>query len=65
MNQLNKELLLQLAQQGKIQEFIAGVARLGKLDTATASRAILDQGGEKLPLVCKAINFDAAAFSIC
>ena len=63
LNQLNKELLLQLAQQGKIQEFIAGVARLGKLDTATASRAILDQGGEKLALVCKAINFDAAAFS--
>ena len=63
MNQLNKELLLQLAQQGKIPEFIAGVARLGKLDMATASRAILDQGGEKLAVVCKAIDFDAAAFS--
>ena len=63
LNQLNKELLLQLAQQGKIPEFIAGVARLGKLDTATASRAILDQGGEKLAVVCKAIDFDQAAFS--
>ena len=63
LNQLNKELLLLLAQQGKIPEFIAGVARLGKLDVATASRAILDQGGEKLAVVCKAIDFDAAAFS--
>ena len=63
LNQLNKELLLQLAQQGKIPEFVAGVARLGKLDTATASCAILDQGGEKLAVVCKAIDFDTAAFS--
>lgn len=63
LNQLNKELLLQLAQQGKIPEFVAGMARLGKLDTATARRAILDQGGEKLAVVCKAIDFDAAAFS--
>ena len=63
LNLLNKELLLQLAQQGKIPEFIAGVARLGKLNTATARRAILDQGGEKLAVVCKAIDFDAAAFS--
>ena len=63
LNQLNKELLLKLAQQGKIQEFIAGVARLGKLDLATARRAILDQGGEKLAVVCKAIDFDAAAYS--
>ena len=63
LNQLNKELLLQLAQQGKIQEFIAGVARLGKLDLATASRSILDQGGEKLAVVCRAIDFDAVAFS--
>ena len=63
LNQLNKELLLQLMQQGKIQEFIAGMARLGKLDIETTSRAILDQGGEKLAVVCKAIDFDAAAFS--
>ncbi len=60
---MNKELLLQLAQQGKIPEFIVGVARLGKLETTTAKRAILDQDGEKLAVVCKAIGFDQAAFS--
>ncbi len=61
--QLNPELLMQLLRQGKIAEFIAGLARLAEIETETAHRVTFDKGGEMLAMVCKAIGVDRLTFA--
>ncbi|NQU59498.1 MAG: DUF2336 domain-containing protein [Rhodospirillales bacterium] len=63
LNQLNPQLLVKLMLEGKQAEFIAGVSRLAKIDLATARQAIADESGEKLAVVCRALDFDSNMFS--
>ncbi len=63
LNQLDQALLLKLMREGRVQEFIAGIALLAKIDIPTARQAFFDKSGEKLAVVCKALEFDSNAFS--
>jgi hypothetical protein len=63
LHQLDTKLLMKLANDGKLSELIAGVSRLLKIDLPTAQEAVFDASGEKLAMVCKALDFDNATFS--
>ena len=63
LKQLDQALLLKLMREGRVQEFIAGIALLAKIDIPTARQALFDKSGEKLAVVCKALEFDNNAFS--
>ncbi|MCH7936978.1 MAG: DUF2336 domain-containing protein [Proteobacteria bacterium] len=63
LNQLDQALLVKLMREGRVQEFIAGIALLGKIDIPTARQALFDKSGEKLAVICKALEFDSNAFS--
>lgn len=63
LKQLDPKLLLKLMRDGKILEFVAGVARLAKIDLSTARQTIFDQSGEKLAVVCKAMEVDKEMFA--
>jgi len=63
LKQLNPDLLVKLLREGKIQEFTAGIAKLTKIDLATARQAILDESGEKLAVICKSLDIDSNTFS--
>ena len=63
LKQLDQALLLKLMREGRVQEFIAGIALLGKIDIPTARQALFDKSGEKLAVVCKALEFDSNTFS--
>lgn len=62
LNQLDSWLLVQLLRQGQIPEFIAGFARINRIDLDKARQIIFDPGGEALVVACKAINLDQATF---
>lgn len=63
LKQLDQALLLKLMREGRVQEFIAGIALLGKIDIPTARQALFDKSGEKLAVICKALEFDSNTFS--
>jgi len=63
LQQLKPELLVKLLREGKVQEFTAGIAKMCKLDLATARQAILDESGEKLAVICKSLEIDNTMFS--
>lgn len=63
LKQLNPNLLAKLALEGKISEFTAGLARMGKIDLTTARQAVLDKSGEKLAVICKALEIEVAKFA--
>ncbi|OHC73767.1 MAG: hypothetical protein A3G18_05160 [Rhodospirillales bacterium RIFCSPLOWO2_12_FULL_58_28] len=60
LNQLDNGFLLQLLRQDKVPEFVAGLGRLAKIDIGTARQTAFDPTGEKLAIVCKAVemNYD-------
>ena len=64
LHQLNAALLLKLIQDGKIAEFIAGVARMARVDLPTARQAVLETSGEKLAVMCKALEINTQMFAI-
>jgi len=49
--------------EGRVAEFTAGIARLGKLDLATARQILTDESGEKMAVICRALDFDDGMFS--
>lgn len=63
LNQLNPDLLVKLALECKVSEFTAGIAKMGKIDLTTARQAILDKSGEKLAVICKALEIETGKFS--
>ena len=63
LNQLDTGLLVKLMRQGKVAEFIAGIARMAKVDLATARQTIFDKSGEKLAVICKSLDVDDATFA--
>jgi len=62
MNQLNTAMLVKLMREGKIAEFVAGLARLAKIDMATARQTVFDPSGQRLAVVCKALAIDNDTF---
>jgi len=62
LNQLDQALLLKLMREGRVQEIIAGIALLCKIDIPTARQTLFDESGEKLAVVCKALEFDSNVF---
>lgn len=62
LGQLHPQLLLKLVKEGRIPEFIAGLARLGGIDVDTARRVVFSDAGEKLAVICKAIGVDTITF---
>lgn len=63
LKQLKPSLLIKLMRDGKVAEFTVGIARLVRIDLATAGQALTDKSGEKLAVICKALDFDAEMFS--
>ena len=63
LKQLNPALLLKLLREDKVAEFVAGLARLAKLELSSARQAISDKSGEKLAVICKSLEIDVDAFS--
>ena len=63
LHQLKPELLVKLLREGKVLEFTAGIAKMTKIDLATARQAILDESGEKLAVICKSLEIDNNTFS--
>lgn len=57
LNQLNNALLARLIKEGEIWKFASGLAHLANLDWAIVRKAILDASGERLAVICKAIDF--------
>jgi len=62
MSQLDAGLLLNLMRQNKVPEVVAGLARLAKLDSETARQIVFDPSGEKLVIVCRALELDRDVF---
>ncbi len=62
MSQLDAGLLLNLMRQQKVPEVVAGLARLAKLDTEIARQTVFDPSGEKLVIVCRALELDRDVF---
>jgi len=63
LGQLDIALLLKLLHDGKVSEFLAGIARLGGVDLPTARRILFDTTGEKLAVICKAVGFERDEFT--
>lgn len=59
---LTERKILQLLGQGAVPEFIAGLARLTLVETATVRRAVSDQTGKALAILCKAGGLKRATF---
>lgn len=63
LHQLDPGLLIHLVRQGKISEFIAGLAKLTKVELNMVRQSVADKKGEKLAILCKAIDIPSDAFS--
>jgi uncharacterized protein (DUF2336 family) len=63
LNQLNPAMLVKLIREGKMAEFIAGLARLGRIDMSVARQTATETSGEKLAVVCKALEIDNDVFA--
>lgn len=63
MGRLNPGLLVQLLRQGRVAEFIAGMAHLAKMDVHMVHKITFDDEGETLAIVCKAVGIDRTTFS--
>ncbi len=62
MNQLDNGLLIELMRQEKVPEFVAGLGRLAKVNPEIARQAVFDLTGEKLAILCKALEMDYDVF---
>lgn len=60
---LNISVLLNLLERGRIQAFMAGLSQLSGVSFDTVNRIVLDQGGEALALICRAIEADRNQFT--
>lgn len=59
---LSERKILQLLGQGAVPEFVAGLARLMLVETEAVRRAISDQTGKGLAILCKAGGLKRATF---
>jgi uncharacterized protein (DUF2336 family) len=60
---LNTALLVQLLRQDKFAYFVAGMARLARMDVPTVRHILSDRNGEAAAIACKAMGLHWAHFS--
>lgn len=63
LNQLDNGLLLKLIRHQEMPEFVAGLGRLARIDLETAHQTVFDPTGEKLAIVCKALDMNHDVFA--
>jgi uncharacterized protein (DUF2336 family) len=63
MGQLDLEFILKLMRDGKVAEFLAGMAHLAHIELPIVRRVIADESGEKLGVICKAVGFGRDGFA--
>lgn len=61
-NSLTPRKLIDFAEQGRIPEFVCGLAKLAKLDIETAQKVAMDRTGEGLALICRACGLPSGMF---
>ncbi len=62
LGQLDNNFLLQLIREKKVPEFVAGIARLARIDHEMAEQAVFDLAGEKMAVVFKSLDMDFDMF---
>ena len=62
LGQLAASMLLSLIREDKVQEFIAGLARLANINSDIVRQAFFDPESEKLTIICKSIDVDFDVF---
>lgn len=62
LDELNERFLVQSLRSGQIPAFLAGLARLARLDLRSVRRIVFDPSGEPLALACRAMKFDRQIF---
>jgi uncharacterized protein (DUF2336 family) len=60
---LNLALLVELLRAGQIDNFIAGFARLARMDSGTVRHILADRNGEAAAIACRAMGLHWAHFS--
>jgi hypothetical protein len=63
LNELTQRFLVQALRSKRLTVFIAGMARLARIDSRTMRRIIFDRAGEPLAIACRAVNFDRQTFA--
>ena len=61
--ELNAAKLIEFAQERRMPEFICGLAKLARIDMATARRVSMDRTGDGLALTCRAGDMPTEQFS--
>lgn len=62
LGQLNNEMLLDLLRKGKLPELICGMAALSGVDKGVVRQCLGDLKGEKLVVICRALNMTGSMF---
>lgn len=63
LNELTQRFLVQALRSKRLTVFVAGMARLARIDSRTMRRVIFDRAGEPLAIACRAVNFDRQTFA--
>jgi uncharacterized protein (DUF2336 family) len=63
LNELTQRFLVQALRSKRLTVFIAGMARLARIDSRAMRRIIFDRAGEPLAIACRAVNFDRQTFA--
>ena len=63
LGQLNNELLLGLLRKRKLPELIVGMAALAMVDMSVVRQCLGDPKGEKLVVICRALNMSNEMFA--
>ena len=63
LNKLDSGYLIKLLREQKIPDFISGFSRIAKIDMRTARHTVFDQEGQRLAILCKAIDFSREDFA--
>ncbi len=61
--ELSERYIVQNLRRGHVGAAIAGLAKLGGIDVATARRILLDRGGEAIAACCRAAGFSRQGFA--
>ncbi len=61
--ELNAAKLIEFAQERRMPEFICGLAKLARIDMATARRVSMDRTGDGLALTCRAGDMPTSQFA--
>ena len=62
LGQLNNQLLLDLLRKNKLPELICGMAAMAMVDKGVVRQCLGDTNGEKLVVICRALDMDDAMF---